>query len=96
MPFSTRELHQVSVESIISPQMLYQGSHSPVDRSLLGQAQHTNVQELFARQQLASIAAPRSTGSDWTKVQPRTQHPPPHLAPEQTLESSQAQHEVLD
>lgn len=63
MPFSTRELHQVSVEPMIPPQMLYQGSHSLVGRSPLGQAQHTHVQELFARQQLASIAAPRSTGS---------------------------------
>lgn len=50
MPFSTRELHQVSVEPMIPPQMLYQGSHSLVGRSPLGQAQHTHVQELFARQ----------------------------------------------
>lgn len=64
MPFSSRELHQVSVEPIISPQMLYQGSHSPVGRSLLGQAQHTHIQELLERQQLASIAAPRSTESE--------------------------------
>lgn len=32
MPFSTRDLHQVSVEPIISPQMLYQGSYSPAGR----------------------------------------------------------------
>lgn len=63
MPFSTREPHQVSVEPMIPPQMLYQGSHSLVGRSPLGQAQHTHVQELFARQQLVSTAAPRSTGS---------------------------------
>lgn len=96
MPFSTREPHQVSVEPMIPPQMLYQGSHSLVGRSPLGHSTHM-YQSCLQDSNWSALQHQGAQGaqgvSDQTKVQPSTQHPPPHLAPEQTGEQpGTAQH----